>query len=226
MKCYRWLHNFVFRILFSLKLSVLTAPGKCLRSSVLSFLSEQVQLATPVPLNSTGRCREREVLKPPTVYYLTSLCLCSLTCEMGVVMVPALGGCLWRLNEFAQRQHRSRAWHFRNVCRTLLVVLFGMGHAQYESPGGAEFRSGLTAPSCVLASPCLCCTVCLSPFGESFPHFSLLHPQLTWAALFYAFVGSCTCPVVELVCFIVIVCLAGFLPFDLQAARRQKPSLS
>lgn len=107
MKCYRWLHNFVFRILFSLKPSVLTAPGKCLWSSGLSFLSEQVQLATPVPLNSTGRCREREVLKPPTVYYLTSLCLCSLTCEMGVVMVPALGGCLWRLNEFAQRQHQE-----------------------------------------------------------------------------------------------------------------------
>lgn len=56
-----------------MKPSVLTAPGKCLWSSVLSSLSEQVQLATPVPLNSTGRCREKEVLKPPTVYYLTSL---------------------------------------------------------------------------------------------------------------------------------------------------------
>lgn len=42
-----------------MKPSVLTAPGKCLWSSVLSFLSEQVQLATPVPLNSPGRCREK-----------------------------------------------------------------------------------------------------------------------------------------------------------------------
>ena len=73
--------------------------------------------------------------------------------------------------------------------------------------------------------PCLFCSVCLYPFWKSFPDFSLLRPQLTWVALSYAFVGSCTCPVVELVYFI-IICLTGFLPFDLQAVWREKPSLS